>query len=227
MKTLALGLALALLAPSSIALAEDGQPPIPIVATSDSAPADRYFGPYHLSVLGMRNALRDLARYAPADAARVYPKLVAVEDAVLDWKTTFPADPWLPALGLRLGKLFDRLGVADSAQQAQDTYAWVIAEYPDSDEAIVAAHLREPAPDAAADPSVPIVDPTPNPPMLALPAAPPSPPVADATAAPAPTPTPRPSAVNGPGSNVDNATVPITAAVIVGTAAWLLLHHRH
>jgi hypothetical protein len=209
LKRIALALCLALFA----------HPLAAVAAADPSAPADEYFGAYHLSVLGMRNSLHDLADYGPEQAERVYAKLIVIDDAVAEWRERFPADPWIPKLGLRMARLFAQIGVRDSAAHER------------------AANLRDGQSDDA-DPSVPIAAPVAatiaSAPVAAAPTV--IAPVASAAEIPvtsnsltadsdapglAPDPTPAPAAP------AHNATVPIVAGAVVGVAAVLLLMRHH
>jgi hypothetical protein len=227
LKRIALALCLALFA----------HPLAAVAAADPSAPADEYFGAYHLSVLGMRNSLHDLADYGPEQAERVYAKLIVIDDAVAEWRERFPADPWIPKLGLRMARLFAQIGVRDSAAHERATCAWLIATYPGSSESVLAANLRDGQSDDA-DPSVPIAAPVAatiaSAPVAAAPTV--IAPVASAAEIPvtsnsltadsdapglAPDPTPAPAAP------AHNATVPIVAGAVVGVAAVLLLMRHH
>jgi hypothetical protein len=200
LKRIALALCLALFA----------HPLAAVAAADPSAPADEYFGAYHLSVLGMRNSLHDLADYGPEQAERVYAKLIVIDDAVAEWRERFPADPWIPKLGLRMARLFAQIGVRDSAAHQSD----------DADPSVPIA-----APVAATIASAPVAA---APTVIA--------PVASAAEIPvtsnsltadsdapglAPDPTPAPAAP------AHNATVPIVAGAVVGVAAVLLLMRHH
>jgi hypothetical protein len=157
MKTLVVTIGLALmLAPAAPAFAD----------RSGLAPADEYFGRSHLSVLGVRNAIKDLTSredmHIDGDEAVVYGKLLIVEDAITDWRAKFPADTWLPRLGLSLARAWSKLEFADAAGRASAALDWIAREYPDSAAAPWAATYRN-APralataDTAADvPAVPI-----------------------------------------------------------------------
>jgi len=97
---------LALLIATSFAAPALAQP------TANLAPADRYFGRLKMSILGVRNALRDLAARAddhPEDAEHVFDKAVLVEDALHDWQAQFPRDPWIPKYAYTLAQLYGKL----------------------------------------------------------------------------------------------------------------------
>jgi hypothetical protein len=110
------------------------------------APADAYFGRFRMSVLGMRNAIRDVAvridRASSDDLPSLYHKLTMVEDAILDLKDQYPQDSWLPQLGLSLAQAFARMSFPGAQIHANDELDWVIAEYPTTNQAYYADGMR-------------------------------------------------------------------------------------
>ncbi len=137
MKTFVLGLGIAfVLAHNSPAAA--GQTRL--------APADDYFGHYHMSVLGVRNAIKDLGmrqeQHLSNDEQVLYSKLLIVEDSLNDWRARYPNDTWIPRLGLALAKVWTRLNFADAGDHAGVTLGWVIANYPSSEIAPWAVAFR-------------------------------------------------------------------------------------
>src|SRR6202165_3064910 len=84
----------------ALALAVSFSAPAFAEPSANLAPADRYFGRLKMSILGVRNSLRDLAARAdahPEDAEHIFDKAVLVEDALRDWHAHFPRDPWIPS----------------------------------------------------------------------------------------------------------------------------------
>ncbi len=129
MKRIALALALALPMCATVAPAL-AQP------TANLAPADRYFGRLKMSILGIRNQLKDLyERLAakPDDAEHVYDKAVLVEDALHDWQKHFPRDPWIPKYSYALAQLYGKIATDDARVRGNDTMDWLIATYPESE----------------------------------------------------------------------------------------------
>jgi hypothetical protein len=106
------------------------------------APADVYFGPLQMSVLGMKNAIKDISVRidvaSKADLAVLYHKLQFVEDSVVDLKARYPKDTWLPQFGLDLAQTFARISIPGAQIHANDALDWVIAEYPKSNQAATA-----------------------------------------------------------------------------------------
>ncbi|MEA2721123.1 MAG: hypothetical protein QOJ39_2987 [Candidatus Eremiobacteraeota bacterium] len=100
------------------------------------APADRYFGRLKMSILGVRNSIKDLALRAdmhPEDAEHIYDKAVLVEDALRDWHKHFPRDPWIPKYAYSLAQLFGKLDYDDARVRRNDTLDWLIATFPESE----------------------------------------------------------------------------------------------
>jgi len=67
------------------------------------APADEYFGPLKMSVLGIRNQIHDLGiLYEPTYdfdhhlAKSIMAKAILAEESLRDWEQKYPADSQLP-----------------------------------------------------------------------------------------------------------------------------------
>ncbi len=106
------------------------------------APADEYFGHYKLSVLGIANTIRDAGARLDSggDAhAMLAGPLSYVTDAVKDWEQQYPTDPWLAKDLLALEEVYLRVPTDEGFHYASQTEAWLIADYPDSDQATSAA----------------------------------------------------------------------------------------
>jgi len=106
------------------------------VPTSSLAPADRYFGRLKMSILGVRNSLKDLSARAdasPDQAEHIFDKAVLVEDALRDWQAHFPRDPWIPKYAYALAQLYSKLDLDEARVRKNDTLDWLIATYPESD----------------------------------------------------------------------------------------------
>ena len=69
------------------------------------APADEYFGRLKLSILGIRNTIKDAGLKCdadPAHATNVIGSVALTEDAMHDWEKKYPADSWIPPAILSL-----------------------------------------------------------------------------------------------------------------------------
>ncbi|HEY4439724.1 MAG TPA: hypothetical protein VGN14_04680 [Candidatus Elarobacter sp.] len=121
----------------ALALAVSFAAPALAAPTTSMAPADRYFGRLKMSILGVRNSLRDLANRADAadsaDMEHIFDKAVLVEDALRDWQSHFPRDPWIPKYTYALAQLYDKLDLEEARVRKNDTLDWLIACYPGSE----------------------------------------------------------------------------------------------
>ncbi|HZT12159.1 MAG TPA: hypothetical protein VFA29_05135 [Candidatus Baltobacteraceae bacterium] len=96
------------------------------------APADEYFGRLKLSILGIRNQLRDLGlrlQYAPERGADVLGAASFVEDALHDWERKYPADPWLAKSVYQLTSLYAQIHSAEGTQNAARAFRWLQSRY--------------------------------------------------------------------------------------------------
>jgi hypothetical protein len=108
--------------------------------TANLAPADRYFGRLKMSILGVRNSLKDLSARAdahPEDAEHIFDKTVLVEDALRDWHAHFPRDPWIPKFAYSLAQLYGKLDSDDARVRRNDTLDWLVATFPESEYAML------------------------------------------------------------------------------------------
>jgi hypothetical protein len=119
-------------------------PPATVVAVlGTKAPADEYFGPLKMSVLGVRNII-DVANIRldhgiPLDTQATLGQLAQVEVALLAWRAKYPKDDWLPCMYANLQHVYARLLDPD-AKVHGDEIAWqLIAGFPDS---LVAQQMR-------------------------------------------------------------------------------------
>jgi hypothetical protein len=113
--------------------------PVPAAAEQKLAPADEYFGPLGLSVLGIRNALKDTAarldRDPAADSEATLRQLALIESSVRDWETKYPADAWLPRTVLAIDRVYERIHSEDGRRHATEAASWLMGKYASSDEA--------------------------------------------------------------------------------------------
>jgi hypothetical protein len=102
------------------------------------APADQYFGKLQLSVVGMRNTIRDLGlRYDVNHdiALQTYDTALLAEISVRDWEKKYPHDDQLPHTVFYLQRLYTKILIADSRARAQVTALWLFADFPKSPQA--------------------------------------------------------------------------------------------
>lgn len=119
-----------------LALSVLGTAHLPSAAATYSAarvaPADEYFGRLKMSILGIRNQLRDLRvrlAYSPERGADVLGSATMVEDALRDWEHKYPGDPWLAKSVYQLTSLYASIHTAEGRQRASHTLEWLLARY--------------------------------------------------------------------------------------------------
>jgi hypothetical protein len=112
-------------------------------APAKVAPADEYFGPLKMSILGIRNTLKDdfvkLESSASVDTGDAFRHAAFVEKSIRAWEHKYPADSWLPRAVLALHRVYARIASSDAERSAAETATWLIQRYPNSREA---AQLR-------------------------------------------------------------------------------------
>ncbi|MFN2528972.1 MAG: hypothetical protein ABR584_09690 [Candidatus Baltobacteraceae bacterium] len=84
----------------------------PACAASRVAPADEYFGHLKMSILGIRNQLRDLetrSAWRGENRRALLGKATFIEDAMAEWSRKYPGDPWLPGFRHRLQRCYVRI----------------------------------------------------------------------------------------------------------------------
>ena len=100
------------------------------------APADEYFGRLKLSILGIRNTIKDMGLKADADPSRavnvVMGSVGLTEDAMRDWEKKYPQDSWIPATILSLERLYGKVDSDDARARAKLTMVWLVHDYPAS-----------------------------------------------------------------------------------------------
>jgi hypothetical protein len=104
------------------------------------APADEYFGHYNLSVLGIANTIRDAGARLDSNSdpkSMLNGPLSYVTDAMKDWEQKYPTDPWISKDLLALEAVYLRVPSDEGFRLASQTEAWLVADYPDSDSAVL------------------------------------------------------------------------------------------
>ena len=156
------------------------------------APADEYFGPLKMSILGIRNTTRDLGlRYDVNHdiANQTLASAALTESSIRDWERKYPHDNGIPHAVYYLQRLYDRILTEAGRAKADATAKWLYSKYANSPQA---AQLRKVI---AAEPVLALPTPTPAP--TAAPTATPAPTYNSAFGTPypsmfAPTPSPVP-----------------------------------
>ncbi len=130
------------------------------------APADEYFGRLKLSILGIRNTIKDQGLKIDGDPGKAPSTLSSIaltEDAIHDWQRKYPCDSWLPGTLLALERFYAKIHTEDGVRRVHATFAWLRHDYPRS--GIVAVAKREDG-QASASPPAPAVVPIAVPAML-------------------------------------------------------------
>jgi hypothetical protein len=106
--------------------------------TQGLAPADEYFGHYKLSVLGVANTIRDAGARIDAGTdprSILNGPLSFVTDAIKDWESQYPADPWISKDLLALETVYLHVPTDEGFNLATQTESWLVADYPNSENA--------------------------------------------------------------------------------------------
>jgi hypothetical protein len=116
------------------------KPVIPVVhvLTYKVAPADEYFGRLKMSILGIRNVIRDDAAKIDADpnqGASVVTSVAYTEDALHDWEAKYPRDSWLPHSLFTLERLYAKIDSDVGRAKAKATMIWLVHDFPNSPQA--------------------------------------------------------------------------------------------
>jgi hypothetical protein len=103
------------------------------------APADEYFGRLKMSILGIRNTIRDAGLKADADpehaANAVMGSVGLTEDAMRDWEQKYPHDTWIPPAIFSLERLYAKVDSDVARERAKFVMAWLVHDYPASAQA--------------------------------------------------------------------------------------------
>ena len=105
------------------------------VLTYKVAPADEYFGRLKMSILGIRNTIKDQGLKVDADPTRgdaIVSTCSLTEDALHDWEKKYPRDSWLPGSILTLERLYAKIDSDVARAKAKATMLWLVRDYPKS-----------------------------------------------------------------------------------------------
>jgi hypothetical protein len=134
------------------------------------APADEYFGKLKMSILGIRNTIKDQGLKVDVDPEKAPTTLNAIaltEDAIHDWQHKYPCDSWLPGTLYALQHFYLKIHTDDGVKHVHATYAWLRHDYPRSSFVQIArredgqASTAPPVPPTAAIPAGPTTAPAP------------------------------------------------------------------
>lgn len=79
-----------------------------LVAASELAPADEYFGPFHQSILEIRNRLTRFETESSGELAQHLRGIDTLEASIEDWYRRYPHDPWISGFAGRLIRVYAR-----------------------------------------------------------------------------------------------------------------------
>ena len=99
------------------------------------APADEYFGKLKMSILGIRNTIKDQGLKIDVDpgaAPSTSNAIALTEDAIRDWQHKYPCDTWLPGTLFALERFYLKIHTADGVKRVHATFAWLRHDYPKS-----------------------------------------------------------------------------------------------
>ena len=100
------------------------------------APADEYFGRLKLSILGIRNTIKDMGLKADADpphaVTNVMGAVALTEDAMHDWERKYPHDTWIPPAILSLERVYAEVDSDEARDRAKAVMVWLVHDYPKS-----------------------------------------------------------------------------------------------
>ena len=104
-------------------------------AHSKVAPADEYFGKLKMSILGIRNTIKDVGANIEIDPARwesLVNKADFTEDALHDWQHKYPADTWLPKMVFALERMYAKADNAEGRRRRFAAIVWLVHDFPDT-----------------------------------------------------------------------------------------------
>ena len=97
------------------------------------APADEYFGKLKMSILGIRNTIKDQGLRVDVDPDKASPALSSMaltEDAMHDWQRKYPCDSWIPGTIYALEHFYGKIHTPDGVKHVHATYAWLRHDFP-------------------------------------------------------------------------------------------------
>ncbi len=105
---------------------------------ADLAPADEYFGPLKMSILGIRNTIKDLGlRYDvnPSNPEQTLSSAAFAETAIREWAQRYPRDDQLPRNVYFLEHLYAKIQTPHGQAKAQAISTWLMTMFADSPQA--------------------------------------------------------------------------------------------
>ena len=99
---------------------------------ADLAPADEYFGPFKLSIIGIRNTIRDVGLrydYNHDSGTQSYNSALQTERSIRDWEQRYPRDDQLPRAVYLLQRLYTKVLMKEARAHAQLTASWLFKDF--------------------------------------------------------------------------------------------------
>ncbi|GAC1407628.1 MAG: hypothetical protein NVSMB64_14730 [Candidatus Velthaea sp.] len=103
--------------------------------SSPVAPADEYFGKLKMSILGIRNTIRDVGANIDVDPGRwsgLINKADFTEDAVHDWQSKYPRDTWLPKTVFALAHMYAKVDSEEARKRSFSAMIWLVHDFPNT-----------------------------------------------------------------------------------------------
>ncbi len=97
------------------------------------APADEYFGKLKISVLGIRNTIKDVGANIEIDQTRWMQqasKAAFAEEATRDWEHKYPTDTWLAKTVFALERMYAKLDTDEGRKRSLATMQWLVRDFP-------------------------------------------------------------------------------------------------
>ena len=97
------------------------------------APADEYFGKLKMSILGIRNTIKDQGLKIdvfPEKTESTWGSIAFVEDALHDWQKKYPCDSWLPTSVYALEHFYTKIHTDEGVKHVHATFAWLHRDWP-------------------------------------------------------------------------------------------------
>ncbi|HEX3551022.1 MAG TPA: hypothetical protein VHT53_11630 [Candidatus Elarobacter sp.] len=107
--------------------------PVKVAARCKVAPADEYFGKLKMSILGIRNTIKDQGLKIdvdPGKAPSTMGSIALTEDAIRDWQHKYPCDSWIPGTLLALERFYCKIHTDDGVKRVHATFAWLRHDFP-------------------------------------------------------------------------------------------------
>jgi len=96
------------------------------------APAEEYFGPRKLNVLGIRSELADMDRLYdahPDQAEAIIGNVAMVEASLRAWEGKYPSDPTRAQYVYQVCRIYQKIDRDVARQKSMDAHIWLFSRY--------------------------------------------------------------------------------------------------